>query len=636
MKYWVFNGNDVVGPFALQEIAARADFSANTLICAEDASEDAAGWQMASFFDVFRFNPSNGQLEVVLLPDGSALRANPAAPQAEVLPQQVNKARQQASKAAAQAAAQAAAILPDALKPGAGPAKAPAPEMLAQENPSWVPPAQVAHPTTEKPLPVAKPAQAPLPSTPKQAPKPADKPTEKPLPSVVKQPAPKPQPVPVAKEKVHTQPPTPVALARENVDLVLPKQPVTEKPAPAPEKKPDAAPSQVQKPAPAPQPAPVGEEPKPQPAPEPKEKPQTVSPEKSAPEVHKVPEENKKPSGPALAAPETEILSTCTLPIVNEVLTQSDLPRLPEEGFQPVALPAEPEFDFKEFLAGDVPAQEPPLPLAPPQAQVIEDDPVDEGGVPAETKLVTITDLQYAAVLEKPTGQFVDQSDDALEPEERVIGNVHQAPQRPQEEAIQEIEQKFTPRSRQQENARLEKELLEQPTRRSAHVVLWILLLLVLGGAGWMAWPKYIKPKLPMLEKLIQQYTQPAVQPQPVEPQPVEPQSAAPKVSAAPSVTPPKPVTAEEKALAAVQNYQLPNGKGTIASYFDRVYQDRISQGYTAHWSVEPLHKSTYIVKYRLTKTRTEPVVYVFQADAVRGQLTGALNNIALDLVGRI
>lgn len=31
-----------------------------------------------------------------------------------------------------------------------------------------------------------------------------------------------------------------------------------------------------------------------------------------------------------------------------------------------------------------------------------------------------------------------------------------------------------------------------------------------------------------------------------------------------------------------------------------------------------------------------EPIVYVFQADAASGKLTGALNNIALDLVGKI
>lgn len=101
-------------------------------------------------------------------------------------------------------------------------------------------------------------------------------------------------------------------------------------------------------------------------------------------------------------------------------------------------------------------------------------------------------------------------------------------------------------------------------------------------------------------------------------------------------VLPPTPLTAADKALAAVQNYRLSGDRGTIASYFDRIYKTKLSQGYTGNWSAEALHKNIYIVKYRLSKTRLEPVVYVFQADAAREKLTGALNNAALDLVGKI
>jgi hypothetical protein len=116
------------------------------------------------------------------------------------------------------------------------------------------------------------------------------------------------------------------------------------------------------------------------------------------------------------------------------------------------------------------------------------------------------------------------------------------------------------------------------------------------------------------------------------------PSASAPTPAGTRAALPPAPAasTTQDKVLAVVQNYQLPNGKGTIASYFDRTYKDKLDKGYTASWSAEPLHKSTYIVKYRLTKTRVEPIVYVFQVDASRGRLTGALNNIALDLVGKI
>lgn len=94
--------------------------------------------------------------------------------------------------------------------------------------------------------------------------------------------------------------------------------------------------------------------------------------------------------------------------------------------------------------------------------------------------------------------------------------------------------------------------------------------------------------------------------------------------------------TQEQKALAIVQNYPLSGNRGTLASYLNRIYQTQLSQGYTAKWGAEPLHQSTYIVKYQLTKTRKEPIIYVFQADVASNKLTGALNNISLDLVGKI
>ena len=102
---------------------------------------------------------------------------------------------------------------------------------------------------------------------------------------------------------------------------------------------------------------------------------------------------------------------------------------------------------------------------------------------------------------------------------------------------------------------------------------------------------------------------------------------------------PPENITTSslsDQALKIVQNHLLPGNKGTVVSYLERLYRPQLSQGYTGSWSAEPLHKNTYIVKYRLTKTRMEPIVYIFQADVAAGKLTGALNNITLDLVGKI
>ncbi len=74
MKYWFFNGSDVLGPFTPQELAARTDFSATSMICAEDASEDSAGWQTASLFKSFRFNSSTGRLARLLEQEPAAAR----------------------------------------------------------------------------------------------------------------------------------------------------------------------------------------------------------------------------------------------------------------------------------------------------------------------------------------------------------------------------------------------------------------------------------------------------------------------------------------------------------------------------------------------------------------------------------
>ncbi len=91
-----------------------------------------------------------------------------------------------------------------------------------------------------------------------------------------------------------------------------------------------------------------------------------------------------------------------------------------------------------------------------------------------------------------------------------------------------------------------------------------------------------------------------------------------------------------ELAKQIVQNYQLDKGRGTVEQYLNKRYSKQLQQGYAAMWSAELLHKDSYVVKYRLAKTRKEPIVYIFQADTAKKKLTGALNNITLDLVGKI
>ena len=50
MKYWLFDGSDIIGPFTLQELAGRKGFSATSLVCPDGFSDQADHWQMASTF----------------------------------------------------------------------------------------------------------------------------------------------------------------------------------------------------------------------------------------------------------------------------------------------------------------------------------------------------------------------------------------------------------------------------------------------------------------------------------------------------------------------------------------------------------------------------------------------------------
>lgn len=115
------------------------------------------------------------------------------------------------------------------------------------------------------------------------------------------------------------------------------------------------------------------------------------------------------------------------------------------------------------------------------------------------------------------------------------------------------------------------------------------------------------------------------------------PSSATLAQAASTPATPAAEEPSQEKiALSVVQNYTLSGNRGTIGNYLNRLYKTQLEEGYSASWGVEPLYKDTYIVKYRLTKTRKEPIIYVFQANVAARKLTGALNNVSLDLVGKI
>ena len=109
-----------------------------------------------------------------------------------------------------------------------------------------------------------------------------------------------------------------------------------------------------------------------------------------------------------------------------------------------------------------------------------------------------------------------------------------------------------------------------------------------------------------------------------------------PLMPAVQTTAPTESISSEELAQNIVKHYVLDEERGTVEQYLAKRYAQEIASGYAYMWAAEPLHRNSYVVRYRLVKARTEPIVYVFQVDTVKKKLTGALNNITLDLVGKI
>lgn len=94
------------------------------------------------------------------------------------------------------------------------------------------------------------------------------------------------------------------------------------------------------------------------------------------------------------------------------------------------------------------------------------------------------------------------------------------------------------------------------------------------------------------------------------------------------------PINSEDKAdqdvIDIVKNTKLKNKGITIGDYLQNVY----GQDYQSSWSAKPFTDNIYIVEFFASKVRTEPFVYLFRVDIEQQKITGALNNITLDLIG--
>ena len=55
MKYCLFDGGDVVGPFSADELLAKRGFGAHSLVCPETHSEEEGYWKEAYLYEDFGF-----------------------------------------------------------------------------------------------------------------------------------------------------------------------------------------------------------------------------------------------------------------------------------------------------------------------------------------------------------------------------------------------------------------------------------------------------------------------------------------------------------------------------------------------------------------------------------------------------
>ena len=93
--------------------------------------------------------------------------------------------------------------------------------------------------------------------------------------------------------------------------------------------------------------------------------------------------------------------------------------------------------------------------------------------------------------------------------------------------------------------------------------------------------------------------------------------------------TQPKTVSSEEQVIDIVKNTRLTNNRGNIGDYLNRIY----GENYQSSWSAKPFTDKVYIVEFFASQVRNEPYVYLFRVDMDQKKITGALNNITLDLL---
>lgn len=618
MKYWLFDGSDVVGPFTPQELAARPGFAPTSLVCPENNSDQEDSWKMASAFEELSAESAPAEEEEL---------------DTDTFDKEMDTLLKERSPLAG--AQEPATEPPSSLKIPQKPAK-PGPiedyfnnmqggdlgNILGIPDPNENSDMNLARTLAKQLNKTTPPADKIVDQDPfdEFTEEPDEEPQAKPepaAPAVAKQIAPqeekKPEPasIPMSAEP------------EEEMELTV-----------------HGAKTQILSDSSAGQDTP-------------EEKPAEVA--KSEPAQAESNPTEPGPEHPELTPEPTETESkaatTFTLPVVDQ--PESELPPMPQ-GPEPV-LPAEQEVPSADIAAPvmdeSAPATDTPLQNEVKTPKEPINPPVDqpEQAEPAPQEIKAASDPETTVVLATPGDEPVTQGAEVQElaqqdnePVEDILVGALKVKATPEiQEPIKSVPVMPTVnqvRPRLKPTPEIQQFLTDTQNERIAHnrnnkkamAALAVLVALLAIGILLMFNPMPADGQdkdaqnTPVSTELVpEEKTIPATDDEILPPAP-------------PPAVKPQAVSASDKALSAVQNYTLSGGRGTVAAYLDHLYRDKLSQGYTGAWSAEPLHKNAYIVKYRLTKTRMEPIVYVFQADVSKGTLTGALNNVALDLLGKI
>lgn len=618
MKYWLFDGSDVVGPFTPQELAARPGFAPTSLVCPENNSDQEDSWKMASAFEELSAEPAPAEEEEL---------------DTDTFDKEMDTLLKERSPLAG--AQEPATEPPSSLKIPQKPAK-PGPiedyfnNMQGGDLGNIL---GIPDPNENSDMNLARTLAKQLNKTTPPADKivdqdPFDEFTEEPD----EEPQAKPEPAAPAVAK-------PIAPQEENKAEPA-SIPMSAEPEEEMELTVHGAKTQILSDSSAGQDTP-------------EEKPAEVA--KSEPAQAESNPTEPGPEHPELTPEQTEneskAATTFTLPVVDQ--PESELPPMPQ-GPEPV-LPAEQEVPSADIAAPvmdeSAPATDTPLqnevktpkePVNPPADQ-------PEQAEPAPQEIKVASDPETTVVLATPGDEPATQGAEVQElaqqdnePVEDILVGALKVKATPEiQEPIKSVpvmptvnqvrpRLKPTPEIQQFLTDTQNERIAPNRNNKKAMAALAVLVALLAIGILLMFNPMPAdgqdkdEQNTPVSTELVpEEKTIPATDDEILPPAP-------------PPAVKPQAVSASDKALSAVQNYTLSGGRGTVAAYLDHLYRDKLSQGYTGAWSAEPLHKNAYIVKYRLTKTRMEPIVYVFQADVSKGTLTGALNNVALDLLGKI